>query len=128
MIINIDLSIMKKILIVEDDPNTRNAIGRYFSLRGFITQTAENAEQAIATGRRMNPDVLITDWMLGGEQGGNGVEVAECLKKIFPGLQVIFITAFPAHKLREQLHNISAIILEKPLSLATLLETLSGDA
>lgn len=115
---------MTKLLVVEDDINTREAIGSYFKKRGLETQTADSGLQAIAKGLAMRPDILITDWMLADES--NGIEVAKILKSCNTDLKIVFITAFPPHDLTVQIKDLPAIVLEKPLSLARLSATLKA--
>jgi DNA-binding response OmpR family regulator len=115
---------MIKLLVVEDDTNTREAIDSYFKNRGLETQTANNSFQAIAKGLLMRPDILITDWMLADES--NGVEVAKTLKNHNTNLKIVFITAFPSQDLISQIGELSAIVLEKPLSLSRLSAALNA--
>lgn len=105
-------------LIVEDDINAREAMKQYFLRQGYDTQVALTSAQAIAKGKVMKPDLLITDWML--EPDGDGLEVAKVLKKMNPRLKTILITAYSGLGLRDHARAVNALVLEKPISLTEL--------
>lgn len=110
---------MKKVLIVEDDANSRQAIVTFFKNRGFCVESAESGAQAIDLGRRFAPEVLITDWILG--DACDGITVAHELYAENQNLQIIFISGFPLETLQQKSRHIPvAAYLEKPVSLFRL--------
>jgi CheY-like chemotaxis protein len=68
------------ILIVEDDPDTRHAIGEYLStlFPSARVVTSESGETALALAQRIAPRVVLLDLRLGGMQG---FEFAERLRR-----------------------------------------------
>ena len=53
------------VLIVEDDPDTREMLGKFLELEGFHVETAANGQQALdklATG--VNASVIVLDLMM----------------------------------------------------------------
>jgi len=108
----------QKVLIVEDEINTCNAIEAYFSQRGFATTTAATYDKAVALGLMNNPDLLISDWMLA--ENGDGLEVAKKLKFHNEAIKVVLFTAYDINLLKAKAKDISFTILEKPVSLARL--------
>lgn len=81
-----------RILIVDDEKPTRDAMSRILSPR-YDCLTAPDAEQALKA-VEANPDLalLITDYKM--DPGDNGVELMKKAKALNPQLACILITAF----------------------------------
>ena len=82
----------ESILIVEDDENIQQLVGYNLAKAGFHVLYAENGEQALATVKREQPDLLVLDLML---PGLNGLEVCRILRKDpqTRSLPIIMLTA-----------------------------------
>ena len=79
------------ILVVDDDARLRGLLSRYLSGEGFRVTTAENAEDARARLRAINPDLLVLDIMMPGE---SGLSLAESLRRDHAhDLPVLLLTA-----------------------------------
>ena len=59
----------KKILIVDDDPEVVDYLTTLFEDNEYITCTAGNVDQAMATARQELPDLITLDLELPGEWG-----------------------------------------------------------
>src|SRR5271157_2966141 len=57
------------ILVVDDDARLRALLSRYLAGEGFRVTTAENAADARAKLRVVNPDMMVLDVMMPGESG-----------------------------------------------------------
>jgi two-component system, OmpR family, phosphate regulon response regulator OmpR len=57
------------ILVVDDDARLRGLLSRYLAGEGFRVTTAENALDARAKLRAINPDLMVLDVMMPGESG-----------------------------------------------------------
>ena len=57
------------VLIVEDDPQSRDGYAEFLERGGFRVAQASNAEDALAQSLAMVPDVIITDIALPGRDG-----------------------------------------------------------
>ena len=111
--------IVPKILVIEDDQNSREAMSTYLISRGFEVQNAADGAEAIAIGNAFSPELIISDWMLDGTY--NGVDVVQILYRQDPNFVVIFITAFPLEQLETQCRTLPVKgFLAKPISLAKL--------
>lgn len=82
----------ESILIVEDDENIQQLVGYNLAKAGFHVLYAENGEQALATVKREQPDLLVLDLML---PGLNGFDVCRILRKdpLTRSLTIIMLTA-----------------------------------
>jgi DNA-binding response OmpR family regulator len=115
-----------RILIVEDEPNAREASRLYLSHCGHDVATAADAESAIREAERQEPDVLVCDWRLGA--GGSGVDVARAIQNRY-ATPVIFVTAHPIDELIEATADLAVSrYLKKPVSLAILAEAIAKAA
>lgn len=83
---------MNKILVVDDNNDTRNNIDELLHLFDYETETAENGAIAIEKAREFQPDIMILDLKLP-EIDGWGV-MNTLKKEIDDGLLIIVITAF----------------------------------
>lgn len=63
---------MKRILLIEDNPDIRENTGEILSLAGYEVTTAENGKVGVELAQRTNPDLIICDIMMP-ELDGYGV-------------------------------------------------------
>jgi DNA-binding response OmpR family regulator len=77
------------VLIVDDEPAIQMAIRDELLFEGFDVEVAGTGPQAVALARATNPDVLLLDLMLPGQ---NGFDVCRTLRKERPDLWIIMLT------------------------------------
>lgn len=79
------------ILLVEDEELLRHLLADMLSDLGYRVLVAQNGREAMATAEKFSPQihVLITDVLM---PGMGGTKLAESLRKIRPGLKVLFVT------------------------------------
>ena len=111
----------KKILIVDDDPDVRQAMHVRLKASGYDTFFATDALTSVAEARKQQPDLIILDL---GLPGGDGYVVIERLKRN-PSLAVIpsiVVSARDAHANHERAIKAGAkVYLQKPVANAELL-------
>ncbi len=80
------------ILLVDDEPNLRNAVKAYLEDSNFVVLTASNAHEAWQILQKSTPDLVISDIMM---PQVNGYEFLQKLRQDprFANLPVIFLTA-----------------------------------
>ena len=86
---------MKKILIVDDQPQIRELVAITLQLSSYQILLAENGQQAIEIAQTEHPDVILLDVMLDGSDL-DGLEVCRRLKKN-PATEDIPIVLLTAH-------------------------------
>ncbi|MBT4908330.1 MAG: response regulator [Rhodospirillaceae bacterium] len=83
------MSTMPTILVVDDDPEIRDLLARFLDKHGLETVTAPDGERALRTVRDRNPDLVVLDLMLPGE---DGFEICKKIRQI-SNVPVIMLTA-----------------------------------
>ncbi len=88
------------VLIVEDERAHGEAIAEALSRSKYACNVVENGQQAIESVRHRPPDVVITDYKLGGSV--NGMDVLREAKTKNPDSEVILITAYGSEELARE--------------------------
>ena len=112
----------ERILVIEDDENVRKVSVRILRDQGYEVAEAVDGKEAIEHLKDNQPfDLLFTDVVLPGD--GNGVEIAEEVKRIQPGIKVLYTTG---HTENAVVHNrqpgLDVTLINKPYRRAELLE------
>lgn len=81
---------MPKILIVEDEDSIRGFLRINFYRENFTVIEAASGEEGLSKARLEKPDIVLLDVML---PGIDGLEVCENLRREFPQLGIIMLTA-----------------------------------
>lgn len=78
-------------LVVEDEPSLRKLMERILADHGYHVIAAAGAEEALASPRCLDADLLVTDVVMPGIQGP---QLAEILREERPGLPVLFVSGY----------------------------------
>ena len=78
-----------RVMVVEDEKNLASLLRKYLEREGFEVHEAPDGHTAIEVARRVEPDVVLLDWML---PGLDGMEVLRELRR-FSGAYVVMLTA-----------------------------------
>jgi DNA-binding NarL/FixJ family response regulator len=79
------------VLIVDDHPLTREALGALLTQHGFsVVGQASDGEEAIGTARRLQPRLVLLDLSM---PGLSGLEALPRLREAAPGCEVVVLTA-----------------------------------
>jgi two-component system response regulator HydG len=82
---------MKRILIIDDDMDMCNLLGRFLQKKGFETDASHSGNKGIAKFKESKFDVVLCDFRLGDKEGR---EVLREIKQIDPYAVVIIITGY----------------------------------
>jgi FixJ family two-component response regulator len=108
------------ISIVDDDTSVRTATARLLSSMGFVTYAFASAQQFLLSPRLSDTACLIADVEM---PGMTGVQLQQHLIVHGHSTPMIFITAFPEDRIRDQAMAAGAIcFLTKPFDDSRLLE------
>ena len=113
---------VESILLIEDDPWSRDSLSTFFRIVECRMQSAENAMEAIAAVSRDRFDLILCEYQL---PGMNGLTLLKMLGDIHPGAVNFLFTSYPIQKLAEEAAR-SGIheVIRKPFTMETLEESL----
>jgi CheY-like chemotaxis protein len=118
--------IAMRILIIDDCPMARLALRTMLEGVGYTVLEAEDGEQIVRSGRRVQADLVICDMLM---PGRDGLAVIRELRRTSPGIKIIAISggAYQGKMdaLRASLSVGADDILEKPIREENLLKTVS---
>jgi len=84
-------SILRKVLIIDDEEKLRTLLARIIHLEGFEVLQAGNCKTGWKNLEQNDVDVVLCDVKL---PDGNGVELSKKIKDQFPLLEIILLTAY----------------------------------
>lgn len=79
------------ILLIEDENDVRQLLNRVLSLEGFVISEAVNCKDALKVLEREQIDLILCDVKL---PDGNGVEFIPLIKRLYPYMEIIMLTAY----------------------------------
>ena len=82
---------MKRILIIDDDMDMCNLLGRFLQKKGYETEASHSGNKGIAKFKESRFDVVLCDFRLGDKEGR---EVLREIKNVDPYAIVIIITGY----------------------------------
>ena len=104
-----------KVLIVDDDANTRLILGTRLKKHGYVVLYAADSYQAISMARQQLPEIILLDL---GLPGGNGFIVLERLKAIttLADIPVIVVSSQDPGEVESRALQAGAVLyLQKPV-------------
>jgi DNA-binding NtrC family response regulator len=108
----------KRILVVDDEENTRLGLSKLLSQEGFIVDLAANGTEALDLLRRQRVNLVISDINM---PDMNGIAFLREISRRFPSTNVIMITAYGGVESYLEAMNLGALeYLHKPVRLDEL--------
>ena len=113
---------LPRVLLVEDEETVAEVLAMLLELEGFAVTLAANGKRAIEMLTEVNPELIITDYMM---PVMDGVEMARAVRTMpeFAAVPIIMTTGVPEVALKDHATLISAY-LRKPFHIEALLETI----
>ncbi|RQW88220.1 MAG: response regulator [Geobacter sp.] len=90
-IANVHSANVKRILVVEDEDNTRHALTKLLTREGYLVEGVANGYEALNYLRRQSVNLIVTDIKM---PRMDGITFLRELNKNFPRSNVIMITAY----------------------------------
>lgn len=117
------LSLNARVLVVEDDPDLREALVDTLELAGCEVLQAESAETALTIIPQQALDIVVSDINM---SGMDGLGLLKEIRSCYPQLPVLLITAYASISASvEAIQNGAVDYLVKPFKPQLLVETLS---
>ena len=107
-----------KLLIVDDEVEICDFLRSFFEERNYEVKTASSGQAALDLVEQYRPHVVLLDIRM---TGMDGIQVLQAIKKKFPRIKVIMVTALETRdKIEECLRLGADNYITKPLSLEYL--------
>jgi DNA-binding response OmpR family regulator len=117
---SLTLTIMKKVLIIDDDPDVRTVMDVLMKKQGYGVETAFNREDALDKLEHFQPSVILLDVLLSGTDGRQLCREIKSADKT-RHVPVIMVSAHPGAA--DNIGNYGADdFISKPINTETLLE------
>ncbi|MFQ6092941.1 MAG: response regulator [bacterium] len=106
---------MARILVVDDEQETREFISEFLELRGYQVLTAANGLEAISAVKSERPHIVLLDIRM---PGLDGLEALQRIRAIDKEVGVIMVTAVKDEKIGEYALKLGACdYITKPIDL-----------
>jgi len=103
------------ILIIDDESEIVSLLTRVLKKQGFIVHSAHTLDEGWNRLTTVNPDIIFMDINL---PDGNGLNRLADIKKNFPSVKVVMISAFDMEEYRKKAADYGAFnFLSKPFNL-----------
>ncbi len=115
------------VLVIDDDPDIRHALGLMLRTNGFGVSLAENGAEGLSRLQQHGADIVLTDMTL---PGLSGVEVIRQVRERDPATWIIAMSGGMTASRWTTLHRATQagadICLDKPFDPGELLEAVAG--
>jgi len=88
------MTALKKLLVVDDDPDILEQLGHVLKANGYEVTTSDSAANAEESLISFQPDLAIVDLMM--EQMDSGFVLCHQIKNLYPNTPIIMLTAVRA--------------------------------
>ncbi len=110
------------VLVAEDEEFLRKGVSEFLASLGYRVLVAASGEEALEVASQQERiDLLLTDMVM---PRMNGRDLSRILKKLRPGLKVIYMSGYTS-ELRRGVDDLHAAFLQKPFGLGTLARRVS---
>ena len=107
-----------KVLLVDDEEEFVQSLSERIRLRQLGSDVAFDGEQALAKLKENLPDVMVLDFKM---PGIDGLAVLEQVKKSYPNVQVVMLTAHGTPDIEKKARELGVFdYLQKPVGIETL--------
>ena len=80
---------MPRILVVDDEPQIRDLLRRFFTKKNYTVVTAETGAECLAILKKEEIDAVLLDFAM---PGMTGLEALQKIQALHPGLPVVMVT------------------------------------
>ena len=108
------------ILLVEDEPSVRAIVTKMLTMHGYTVVTADDPIDALEllAQETFAPDLIVSDLMM---PRLSGVELAERVESLRPGVRFLFISGYSGHRMLEDSRLLEEVqLVQKPFTAGAL--------
>ena len=114
---------MNRILLVEDDRNTREGLAELLRHEGYVVFALDKGENAVHVAKTQACTIVLCDYKL---PDMNGISVCRAIRKEDPSMTILMFTAFAVPGLKEAAEEIGVKkVYSKPLDLNAVFDDLA---
>jgi CheY-like chemotaxis protein len=115
---------MRRVVVVDDDPDVARALGRLLWSHGFAVRTCVSGHDALGALRALPAETVVSDLMM---PGMDGVALLAQVKSEWPQTQRVLVTALADTLDRDRLEPCApCAVVPKPWREADLLTAVRG--
>ena len=108
------------ILLVEDEPSVRAIVTKMLTVHGYAVVAANDPIDALEllAQETFTPDLIVSDLMM---PKLSGVELAERVESLRPGIRFLFISGYSGHRMLEDSRLLDEVqLVQKPFTAGEL--------
>jgi DNA-binding response OmpR family regulator len=106
-----------RVLIVDDNQDLAENIAEILALKGFVTDIAASAEEALPKALPDGPSILVTDYRL---PGMTGAELVREIRQMRATVRAVVMSAYTDEGTISAARSAGADFLAKPVDFASL--------
>ncbi|MGW8287562.1 MAG: response regulator [Desulfobulbales bacterium] len=119
-----DKKIMTTVLVVDDDPSTLKLLKDVFTSYEYTPILAASGEEALKiASEETTIDLLLTDIKM---PGISGIALAKQFMTLYPGVKVLFMSAFTLPSTLYSISGIKISFLQKPFGAKALINAVDS--
>jgi DNA-binding response OmpR family regulator len=113
-----------RILVVDDDPGIGQMLTKALGRHGFHVDAATSAEEALEKAEAAGYDAALVDLVM---PGRDGKDLAETLRRRFPGLPIGLLTGYGHSPLIPAVEKSGVAVFKKPILIQDLVDFLQRE-
>jgi DNA-binding response OmpR family regulator len=115
---------VRRILVVDDDPGIGRMLTKALARHGFLVDAATSADEALEKSETSSYDAALVDLVM---PGRDGKDLAETLRRRFPGLPVGLLTGYAHSPLIPAFEKSGMAVFKKPVLIQDLVDFLQRE-
>ena len=112
------------VLVVDDDPGIGQMLTRALARHGFDVDAVTSADEALERTESRRCDAALVDLVM---PGRNGADLAETLRRRFPGLPIGLLTGYIHSPLIPAIEKSGVAVFKKPILIQELVDFLQRE-
>lgn len=118
---------MPRLLVVDDEESICFSMSEYFSLHGFMVDTATEVEEAEKLLEAQDYKVIIQDLRLGTTRNPDGLEIIKMVRDHNLHAKIVVLTAYGSAEVEDEAKRCGAdAFLRKPKPLSQVAQVVEG--